>query len=157
MDFKKLLQDPLIKGGTAGTGAGIVMEVINYPLYYLQLLAIRPIDFAYMVITHHKAQNLLEITAGLVNHLFFASVSGIILSLILVKTNYQSPLLKGISLGLGTNILLLALASFFEIEPVINISPLNILLLDISAALPFGLTLGLFLKFLHTKFDQSTQ
>lgn len=154
MNLKKTIQDPLIKGGLAGAIAGSVMEIINLPFYYLKILKIRPIDFSYMVVTHKKAQTLLEMIVGLINHLLFASLSGIILSLVLLKTNYQSPILKGISLGLGTNIILLALGSFFNIAPVINITPFNILFLDLSAALPFGLTLALVLKFFHTKFDQ---
>lgn len=153
MNLQQLFGDPLIKGGFADAVAGIVMELINLPIYYLEHLKIRPIDFAYMVVTHQKAQSFMEVIVGLINHLFFDSISGIILSYILISTNYRYPIIKGISLGLGTNIILLALGSFFSIKPVINISPTNILLLDISAALSFGLTLGLLLKFLHHKFD----
>ena len=153
MNLQKLFSDPLIKGGFAGAVAGIVMELVNLPIYYMEHLKIRPIDFAYMVVTHQEATNFMEIMAGLINHLLFASISGIILSYILISTNYRYPIIKGISLGLGTNIILLALGSFFNIEPVINISPTNILLLDLSAALPFGLTLGFILNLLHKKFD----
>ena len=153
MKVKKLFKDQLIKGSIAGIIAGIIMEIINYPIYHYKILKIRPIDFAYMVITHHQTRNLAEITAGFINHLFFSSISGILLSLILIKSNYQFPILKGIGLGLGTNIILLVSASFFNIKSVINISATNILLLDISAAIPFGITLGFILKLLHQKFD----
>ncbi|MBM7556748.1 hypothetical protein [Halanaerobacter jeridensis] len=157
MNLQKLLQDPLIRGGLAGTIAGIIMELINYPIYYLKYLKIRPTDFSYMVITHHKADSFLEITAGFINHLFFASVSGIILSYILLITNYRFPIIKGITLGLGTNIILLVLGSFFNIKSVINISPVNILLLDISAALAFGITLGLLMKYFQQSLDLNTE
>lgn len=153
MNLQKLFNDPLIKGGFAGAVAGIVMEIINCPIYYLKYLKIRPIDFSYMVVTHQPAKSFIEIMAGLINHLLFASISGIILSYILMFTKYRYPIIKGIGLGLGTNIILLALGSFFNIDPVLKISPINILLLDLSAALPFGLTLGFILKVLHKKFD----
>ncbi len=145
--------DKLVRGGISGSIAGIVMEIVNYPLYAMDYLDIRPVDFSYMVITHQQVETLSQMAVGLINHLLFASLSGVVLSYILVKTNYQLPILKGFGLGLGTNIILLMLASFFNIKEVINISPINVLLLDVSAAVPFGITLGYLLSYWEQKFN----
>ena len=151
--FKKIIKDKITRGAVAGTIAGVVMEIVNYPFSILNLFEIRPIDFSYLIVTHHKAHTPLENLTGFINHLFFASISGVILSYILAKTNYRFPIIKGMAVGLGTNINLLILASFFNIKPIIEITTTNILLLDASATFVYGLTLGLILNYFNKKLN----
>ncbi|ADL12752.1 hypothetical protein [Acetohalobium arabaticum] len=153
MKLNQLINDKIARGIIAGIIAGIIMEIINYPLYKLELLTLRPIDFSIMIIKHHGAKTMLDIVTGFVNHLFFASTSGIILSYILSYSNYRLPLLKGMGIGLGTNIMLLVMASFFKIKAVTNLPTRTILALNISAATAFGLTAGYILNYFHKRFD----
>jgi hypothetical protein len=104
-----------------------------------------------IIIKHEKARNLLEGVVGFSHHLFFASLTGIGLSYILLKTKFHFPILKGIGAGLGTNIILLIFASFFNIKKVIAIKPLNILLLDLGASIPYGVIVGYILCYLNKK------
>ncbi len=150
MIYKKIIKDNIVKGSIAGVIAGTIMEIFLHTFYITGYMDIRPTDFSMIIIKHEKARDLLEGVIGFSHHLFFASITGVVLSYILLITKFRFPILKGIGAGLGTNIILIIFASFFNIKKVIAIKPLNILLLDLGAAISFGV-IGYILYYLHKK------
>ena len=150
MDLTKLISDKIMAGSIAGITGGIIMEITNNILYYLNYLNLRALDFAIILSKRHIAEDLAGIISGLLTHLLFAAITGVVLTYILAYTDHQFYLLKGASIGFGTNFIFWIAASLFDLTKIIE-APITTMLLLYSTAVIHGIITALILTYFHSK------
>lgn len=87
--------DRTYRGLTAGIIGAIFMNIINLILYNYQVVTVRFLDWGGILMFGTRPDNFLEITYGLMVHIFWTGVLGVIFSFLLPEITSRGAFLKG--------------------------------------------------------------
>lgn len=89
------MKDRFTRGAVAGIIGALVMNIYNRIIYSLNFTDLRLLDYASIVIFHHKAGNLPEAVEGQLAQLFFSALVGVMLAYFLPLVTSRYYLFKG--------------------------------------------------------------
>lgn len=136
------MKDRFMNGLVAGTIGGTVSLITD--LFIIDILhfgTLRFSDFASILILGNKPQSFWEYAFGLIGHIGFAAVQGVIFAYLIVAISHKYIIVKGIVFGLSVWFLSYIITFLFKVSQLTNIS-LNSAIADYFSSAVFGAILG---------------
>ncbi|MCW3488519.1 DUF1440 domain-containing protein [Dethiobacter alkaliphilus] len=136
-----LIKDKLARGLVAGIAAGVVMSMADLILTGFGWVKFPYYDWGLSLISGSVAETFPEIAIGLVIHLMFAGVLGVIFSYAIQLIPSTNSLLRGWLYGVVVWFAVHVIVNLFGFQPLKPI-PMSQLLSDFLTASVFGLVLA---------------
>lgn len=136
------MKDRFMNGLVAGTIGGTVSLITD--LFMIDILGfgtLRFSDFASILILGNKPQSFWEYVFGIIGHLGFAAVQGVIFAYLIVEISHRYIIVKGIVFGLSIWFISYTTTFLFKVPQLTNISLYSAIVDYFSSAI-YGATLG---------------
>ncbi len=138
---KLVIQDRFTRGFLAGVFAGVIMAVLDYIAFSLDLLDLMFIHWASVMLLGYGFRTFWEGAISQGGHLIFSGILGIIFAYILLGINDDNHLLKGWVFGMFVWFSAHAIIKLFSVEALMPIR-ISSLVSDAITASIYGLVLA---------------
>ncbi len=138
-------RDRLTRGFYAGIGAGVLQNILSFVAYAQGLTTLRMADWSAIVIFGKSGPfSTGEILLGLVGHIIWSGLLGIIFVYLIPYINHQHFTLKGLLFGWVVWFFIYGVSLLYKVEPTMGL-PLKTPISDLVNASIYGLVLVLIL------------
>ncbi len=144
-----MIKDRMLYGAIAGTAGAIVQNLYAFAATLFGYKGPQYISYGKIVLAIHDYQGLLSNLMGLLGHLVWDIMLGVIFAYIISYTSSRYYALKGLLYGAVVWYLIKASATMFKIPVIMGVHPETVAFFFIGALL-FGIVISYSLKILDT-------
>jgi len=145
-----LKNDRFTAGAISGIIGAIAQEIYGYIAKASGLTNIAFIDFAEAIIFNAQLKNFIGIIAGIISHLVFGAMLGVLFAYIIYKTSNNYYYFKALGYAAGIWFWSLAFGTMYKINVFNDIQAVPAISVFIGAQV-YGLVLAICLKILENK------
>lgn len=147
------MRDRFTRGFIAGIGAGILLDIISYISFVLNLNTLPFYYWAgFITFSHTPPFEIGEALWAIVSHLIFSGGLGIIFAYLLPKVTSENLLFKGWTFGVFAWFIIYAITFLLKAEGIVTI-PLRTAISNFVEASIFGIVLAIFIEWLTNKYS----
>ncbi|MDW7649977.1 MAG: hypothetical protein SCK29_06410 [Bacillota bacterium] len=145
------MQDRFTRGFLAGLFTGVIINIIDYIAFILNLTDTRYVDIAARLVYGTRSHNLFEFIFAYLAQLAFSAFLGVIYSYLLIKITSENHLLKGWLFGVAVWFFTFAIIVMFRVPGISQAHSPTAFTNAVLASI-FGITLTQTLAFLDRRY-----
>jgi len=148
-----IIKDTIIRGFIAGVIAGVLMNLVSYISYFLDIAKLRFLDWPSVIITGHIPDNNLAALFFMIVQLIFVGFLGSIFALLITRlTTSMNYIFKGFLFGVISWFTIYGLTYLADVS---ILTPLNMgtAVTDFTGAIVFGVVLAETLRRLDNRHE----
>lgn len=145
-----IVTDKFTRGFLAGLIGGISMDIVDYISSIFNIVKVTYADWAGYMLFGEKPRNILEITVGLIGHIFFCGILGVLFAYLIVAVKFKYLLFKAWIFGLTIWTIMYSISVLAHLYDL-SILYLDTVLSDMVTSSIFGLSLGYAYKLLTNR------
>lgn len=140
--------DRTYRGFIAGVFAGIIMNIVNLSFYFLNLTEVKFLDWGNIFMTGQKPTNLSQMIYGLIIHIIWTAIIGVIFCYLIPFITSQGLILKGGLYAFLITFIFRSIVKLYEVSFLHQI-PVQTSLLNTITAFFWGILLVIILNMLN--------
>ncbi|KUO52355.1 MAG: hypothetical protein APF76_04790 [Desulfitibacter sp. BRH_c19] len=144
------LHDRFINGFIAGAFAGIILDLLNYLSYKLNITEITYWEWASVLIYGYRTEITFEIILALVMQIFFAGIVGIVFAYLIKYVTSNYLLTKGVIYSLFVWFSANAITYMYDVSPLSPIKGDTVISNLITVSI-YGIVLAMLIKRLESE------
>ncbi|MGI6066631.1 MAG: hypothetical protein ACOYI2_09115 [Bacillota bacterium] len=144
-----MIRDKLVTGAVIGTAAFIIQNLYALGAKAFNIPTLTYVDYGRILLLSKVMKGTIAVIIGLIGHLIWEIILGVIFVYIILNTSRRYSFLKGIIFGASVWFFINLAATLFSIPVIAHVSPTTVTFFLIGSII-FGFTIAFTLNILHS-------